>query len=389
MKHTWCVIGVCAALPLLADTRLDVSQLAGTITSALAVDRNDKRIARSLNSVRLTERLSAEAAELLVKMGTGPATARALDALRKQSAGLPAPAQDALSISPVPSESEQHEMIDRMRGYVSVYLAQFPDFIATKAVRQYHNYKSFDKPSSFFVGGWSETVTSVDDRWYAAGAYTADAAYVAGRAYHRGTAANDKRERTSRVSHGEFGAMLEEIFDPSRAAWFAWDRWQTLNGTRTAVFGYQVAPEFSRYSVCCRTTVQPDNKRRQEYVKAGHRGFVFADPRSGAVMRLILYATGPAGEADTIAAGNVLEYGDVSIGESRYLLPVRSTAYVRIGEYESREEIEYRNYHKFSSEAAISFTEDAGDGEGMPAIGHSNAGAMKTSAEPKPDRKDQ
>jgi hypothetical protein len=133
----WCIIGVCAAVPLLADTRLDVSQLAGTITSALAVDRNDKRIAQSLKPVRLTERLTAETAELLVKMGAGPATARALDALRKQSAGLPAPAQDALSVMPVPSDSEQHEMIDKMRRYVSEYLARFPDFIATKAVRQY------------------------------------------------------------------------------------------------------------------------------------------------------------------------------------------------------------------------------------------------------------
>ena len=52
------------------------------------------------------------------------------------------------------------EMIGNMRRYVTEYLARFPDFIAAKAVRQYHNYKSFDKPG-FFVGGWSETVTTV------------------------------------------------------------------------------------------------------------------------------------------------------------------------------------------------------------------------------------
>ena len=43
-------------------------------------------------------------------------------------------------------------MIGNMRRYVTEYLARFPDFIAAKAVRQYHNYKSFDKPG-FFVGG--------------------------------------------------------------------------------------------------------------------------------------------------------------------------------------------------------------------------------------------
>jgi hypothetical protein len=69
MRHTWCIVSVFAAVPLLADTHLDVGQLAGTIASALAVDRNDKRIAQSLKPVRLTERLTAETAELLVKMG--------------------------------------------------------------------------------------------------------------------------------------------------------------------------------------------------------------------------------------------------------------------------------------------------------------------------------
>jgi hypothetical protein len=71
------------------------------------------------------------------------------------------------------------------------------------------------------------------------------------------------------VSIGEFGGMMEEIFDSSRAAKFDWDRWQTLEGTRTAVFSYRVAPEFSQYSVGCRTVAQLGGKRRQEYVKRG------------------------------------------------------------------------------------------------------------------------
>jgi hypothetical protein len=236
------------------------------------------------------------------------------------------------------------------------------------------------------VGG-EEAVTTVDDRWHAATAYTAEAAYAAGRTYHRQTADDEKRNRALHVSHGEFGGMMEEIFDPSRAATFEWDRWQTLNGTRTDVFNYRVAPEFSRYSVCCRPVAQPGGKPRQEYVKAGHRGFVFVDPQSGTVMRLILYATNVGAPADVNAAGHVLEYGEVGIGGSRYLLPVRSTAFVRIGQSESREEIEYRNYHKFSSEAAIDFAEDAGDREDMPA-GRSHTGAPRPSAEPKPEKQD-
>jgi len=357
MKHTWCVICACAAFPLFAETRLDVSQLVGQVTSALAVDRNDKRIAASLKSVRLTERLTPEMAALLVSTGAGPETARAIEALRKQSAGLPVPAQDALSLTPALSVLEQDEIIARMRHYVAEYLARFPDFIATKTVRQYHNWKDIDTALS----SWRNEPTRItlEDQWHETGAYTTEAAYVAGREhYSKAAAGKEKPKSLPQVSVGEFGGMLEEICDPSRAAKFAWDHWQTLNGVRAAVFAYTVAPEFSQYTVCCRAVAQPNGEQRQEYVKTGHRGFVAVDPQSGAVMRLLLYATDLTDPRGLNGAGHVLEYADVDVGGGRHLLPLRSTAYVRIGQSESREEIEYRDHHKFSAEAAINFAED-------------------------------
>jgi hypothetical protein len=251
-------------------------------------------------------------------------------------------------------------MIGKMRAYASVYLAHFPDFIATKAVRQFHNYRFFHGLG--FSPAQRNSVAAVDNNWHAAGTYTDETAYVAGREYRKQTpAGGEKGVRIFRVSNGEFGGMMEEIFDPGRAAQFGWDRWQTLNGIRMAVFSYQVVLASSRYAVCCLSVAHPPGKPTQENVKAGHRGLVFADPQSGAVMRLILIAAGFDRDVDTIAAGHVLEYGEVAIGAGRYLLPLRSIAYVRLGPYESRDEIEYRNYRKFSSNAEINFAEeDAG-----------------------------
>jgi hypothetical protein len=369
MKHAWCVICACTVFPLFAETHLDVSQLVGTVTSALAVDRNDKRIAQSLRSVRLTERLTEGTAALLASMGVGPETARAIEALCKQSAGLPLPAQEVLSAAPVLSAPKQDEIIARMRRYVVEYLARFPNFIATKTVRQYHNYGPFDAPG-FFQGSVA-AATVVDNRWHEAGSYTAEAAYISGREhYSKTSAAKEKRKPIPPVSVGEFGGMLEEICDPSRAASFLWDHWQMIHGTRVAVFAYRVAPEFSRYSVCCREVAQPNGKPRQEYVKTGHRGFVSVDPQSGAVMRLVLYATDLTEATGLNAAGHVLEYADVDVGGSRYLLPVHSIAYVRIGRSESREEIEYRDHRKFSADAAINFDEDPAPQEGNRTTGH-------------------
>ncbi len=355
-------VALLATAGLLANTRVDVSQLVASLTSDLATDRNDRRIARSLKSVRLTDRLTAETAGLLVKMGVGAETARELDALRKQSAKLPLPAHEPLATAPVPSASERQEIIDRMRRYVSAYLAGFPDFIATKEMRQYHNYRLLDKPDFYMNGetGYrSETsnTTTTADRWYPAGTFTGEAAYAAGHTYYNNPAAGQKH---TIVSHGEFGGMMEEIFDASRGAQFTWDRWQMLDGTLMAVLAYFVTPELSRYAVCCRPGSHGTAKAGLEYVRTGHRGFIFVDPQTGRVMRLILYAADSAQGSNPLAAGHVLDYGPVTIGANHYILPVRSTAFVRIGEYESREEIEYRNYRKFSSEAAINFSEDPG-----------------------------
>ncbi|MGD0362281.1 MAG: hypothetical protein ABSC93_15505 [Bryobacteraceae bacterium] len=352
MTRTACIVIVCAAFPLLAETRLDVSQLAAAIASGLAVDRNDNRMARSLKPVRLTERLTAKTAAQLVQLGVGPDTARALDALAKQSARLRRPARETLSFTPAPSASDQDEMIAKVRRYVADYLAHFPDFIATEVAQQYHN--------------WALTAVNpaviVNDAWHPAGEYKYETAYVSGHAYQKPTAvASETKGRLLPVSNGEFGGMMEEIFNAGRAATFAWDRWQMRNGTRLAVLAYNVPLATSGYTVCCRQIGRFFGKPQHESVKAGHRGFVLADPRSGAVMRLIMYATDFADEADTLAAGHVLDYGEVTIGARRYLVPSHSSAYVRIGRYESRDEIEYRNYRKFSSEAAINFAEDAGD----------------------------
>ena len=66
------------------------------------------------------------------------------------------------------------------------------------------------------------------------------------------------------------------------------------------------------------------------------------------------------------AAGHVLDYGEVNIGGKSYLLPVRSIAYVRVGRFESREEIEYSHHRKFTTEATVNFIEDPADQETTP-----------------------
>ncbi len=350
MRRLLCVFSVCsvfAGLPLVAETHLDVSQLAAQISAAVAVDRDDLRIARSLKSVRLTEQLTPETAALLVGLGVGAGTVRALEAIRKHSARLAPPRSPVLSITPVPSDPQQEEIVAKIRQYAADYMARFPNFIATETVRQYHNYH--DVNESVCCNIWKK-IPHIDDVWHMAANYTIEAAYVSGHERLAKAPVNGQQPAHEvRVSAGEFGGMLEEIFDPSRNAAFVWDHWQVLSGIRTAVFSYQVSSEFSRYSICCR------GAHLTEWVKAGHRGFVFADPKSGTIMRLILVAAGLNENTGVTGAAHVMDYGNVTIDTVPYVLPLRSIAYVRIGPYESREEIEYSRHHKFGTESEISF----------------------------------
>ncbi len=345
-------IGICICmLSLSADRVMDVSQLVEEVTSVFAIDRNDKRIGRSLKSVQLTERLTPEMIDLLVKLGVGPETARVLDDLRKRSAALPAPAREALSTVDVPSDTDQAVMVAKMKRYAAEYLSRLPNFIATRKVKQFRNYQAETAQGAF--RSYEQKTITVDDRWHEALTYTTEAAYIAGHAYIRKEVAANPAHP---VSIGEFGGMMEEIFGAGRQTAFTWDRWQILGGLRTAVFSYRVGPESSRYLVCCTP--------RQQYVRVGHQGSVFVDSESGAVIRLVLHAGSIADGLDT---GHVLDYSPVQIGSDHYTLPSRSTAYVKQGIYESREEISYLNYSKFTAEAEISFVEESGSQQVMPA----------------------
>jgi len=343
MKRAWLAIGICAALPVFARTSLTVSGLVDRVTSDLAVDRNDERIARSVQSVQLTDRLIPETVLLLVEVGVGPETARALGVLVKQSARRPLPAEPPISITPLPSDGDKSKMLDAARLYAQEYLTHLPNFIATKAVRKYRNYTD-----------------AVDDKWHKAGEYTTEAAHSSSRGQPPVSLDKGGKHRPEgQISEGEFGGVMAAVFEPHSAASFTWDRWQLINGTRMAVFNYRAPEEYSHFTLCCRKVAQPAGNNGEEDFPVGHRGTVFIDPQTGAVRRVVIYATGLTGSSPISGAGDILDYGEVQIGNERYLLPVRSMAYIRVGPFESRDDVDYRDFHKFSTVTAIDFGDSA------------------------------
>jgi hypothetical protein len=93
----------------------------------------------------------------------------------------------------------------------------------------------------------------------------------------------------------------------------------------------------------------------QEIV-AGYRGLVYIDKEFERVLRIYMEADTPPNfpirEAQTR-----LDYDFIDISGRDYLLPLKARVRMRDGRYLSRNDVEFRLYRKFSTEATISFGE--------------------------------
>jgi hypothetical protein len=338
------LLAFCFGAPVLAEGPIPASGLVGIVTAKLAVDRDDPRIARELRPIRLNERLSENAIELLRKMGAGPETVHQLRAIAKTSRTLPAPAQDPIGLTPSPDAAERKAMLDAARRYTSRYIERLPNFTCMREARRFTTSRATGT-YSWGVGG--SVAAMMIRKWYDDGAYTADAAYVGG-ADHYKLMLEDGKPTTKSfeelrwvASWGEFAGALREAFGSGEE--FEWDRWEVRDGTRLAVFAYVVERDNSSYLVCCPP------------FRVAHRGFVYVVPNSGAIRRIIIYATGLGPRTWVSAAGLVVDYGEVKIGGEQYLLPAAAAAYSRTGHVEVREDIAYRDYHKFTADSFIAF----------------------------------
>lgn len=298
---------------------------------------------------------------MLKPMGIGPATVRALEALLKQSAALPAPSEDPISFAPAPSAAEQAKMLDASRIWSGAYLASLPDFSCTRTVRQSRDRTRARLPKCWVGSAEKPMVPPEGTNWRAAGSFSGDVAYVAGRDHYRVTQVNSEPFHGSldQLGHahswGEFGGLMAEIMDHRSDAALQWDRWEVLRGRRAAVFRYAVDLAHSHYTLRVPLARRPGAEAQWWTFTAAHHGFIYIDPQTGAVARLILYGAGLDCATPLSAAGDVLDYTAIPIAGTSFQLPVSAVAYQRALQTETREEIEYRDYRKFESKSTVTF----------------------------------
>jgi hypothetical protein len=144
---------------------------------------------------------------------------------------------------------------------------------------------------------------------------------------------------------GEFGGVLEIVFDPKAKTEFTWKETDTLDGAKVEVFRYSVAAKNSKFMV----TALPHSS---EIV--GFKGLVYIDAATRGVRRVVVDADGIPSDSAVSASGLTIDYDYITINNHDYLMPVRGELRMKLVSMGSiLHRIEFRDYHRFGSAVRI------------------------------------
>ena len=326
-----------AAGAMWAQAKLSVDQLFAFIQSSIQLKHPDRQVAAYLLKLKLSERLEPRTVEELEGLGAGPATVDALRKLSEASAGLPAIAPKPVKIAPVPipppPAAEQNAIIERVREYALNYSKNLPNFICTQVTRRYYD------PTGLEFWQMQDTLTT-------------RLSYFEQKESYKLVMINSRptdQEYDSlggATSTGEFGSMMQQIFDRESEAAFQWLRWATLRGKRAHVYTYRIAQPNSHWQI--------NYERRQEVV-VGYSGLVYVDRDTGMILKVTLEAENIPPSFPISQATTALDYDYVTIVDQTHLLPLKADVRMRSAKLLTKNLVEFRLYRKFGAETSITF----------------------------------
>lgn len=150
------------------------------------------------------------------------------------------------------------------------------------------------------------------------------------------------------ISQGEFGSMLQEVFVPSAEAVFSWNSQSTLRGRPVQVYRYTVSPDKAHY----RLTYNLNDRRFA--ASAGRHGLIYV-AAGGEILRITSAADGLPATFPIDQLNATLDYDFTDIGGRQFLVPHSASVEMKAGVLGSKNEIDFRDYRKFSAEAGVTF----------------------------------
>ncbi|MGB6974610.1 MAG: hypothetical protein WBD67_08010 [Terracidiphilus sp.] len=318
--------------------------------------RSDKKIAKQLARLGLTERFSLARVAQAQSRLPGKRSRQALALLADASAFLPLPDTD-LPALPRPTLADQSQMLSRAVSFVAVNLSHLPNFLATRITEQYKRMDpNGQNPSR--VPDWSHFATHRETIFFR------DGREVSNPQKHGAAVLHD-------VAHldvnGTFGTILVIVFRDAAHGKIEWSHWEQGALGPVAVYRYRIAKAESHYDIKFESLTGARLRRILQHQPTAYHGEIGVDPSSGAILRLTLEAdpdpTSPIRRSDI-----AVDYGLVPIGGRKYTVPLYSVAISRgwtiaTGQDGQTEgygdeisilnQVTFTDYHVFRSESRI------------------------------------
>ena len=256
-------LSVCS---LWGQARLTVDQLVSFVQSSIQLKHPDKQVASYLLKLKLSQHLDARTIDELQGLGAGPNTMEALRKLVELSASAPAPPPKPVKIAPppipAPPLAEQKALLERVRQYALNYSKNLPNFICTQVTRRYS-----DRNNSGF--------------WQTEDTLTTRLSYFEQKEKYELVMVNNHSTTQSyhslggASSSGEFGSMLQQIFDKDSGPTRSLRSSITSSGSSTRIPGLpstgSAGPPCAASGRTCTPTTSRSRIRNGASTMSGHR----------------------------------------------------------------------------------------------------------------------
>jgi hypothetical protein len=243
------------------------------------------------------------------------------------------------SIQPVAGhvpESDRPEdvVIEKAREAAGSFLESLPNYVCQEFMTRYIN-------ESHPVSWQPQDVVSTE------------LVYEDGHEHYRKVAINGKLTNKSMEdlpgswSTGEFGTVLADVFSPSTAADFRFRRESQAGGRSAMVYDFTVDHPHSHWRIMVAS----------QMVQPSYRGSVWIDKETNRVLRIEMQATHLPDAFPSDQVESATDYQYVRFADRQFLVPVHAETLScqRGTSLCSRNTIDFRNYHKYSGEATITF----------------------------------
>ncbi len=322
---------------------LSVTQVQDFVRSSVKQKLPDAQVAAYLQKVKLSQNLDAQTVEDLQSSGAGPKTVAVLKTLMAHTAALPPPPPPPapkVYVEPAPPPyEEQQKLINEIREYALNYTKSLPDFVCLQLTRRYVNPRGGD--------AWGSPVDTIAAKLsYAEQKEHYEVLTRNGQMLPKGTDIHSK-SLGGTTSSGEFGSMLRYIFEPSSDAEFHWEKWGNLRGNLTYVFNYKVEQARSNWGIS-------DGETGRE-VTPGYQGLIYVDVKTHQILRTTYKSVDIPADFPIQLAEEELNYNYADIGGHQFLLPMIAEVRLNRGGMKTKNENDFKSYHKYSASSDIIF----------------------------------